>query len=291
MKKVLVVGATGYLGKHVITELKSQGYWIRVLARNPKKLEEVGQFLEPAVTDKVDDIFTAEVTKPESLEGLCKDIDFVISSLGITRQKGKLSFMDVDYQGNMNVLIQALKSLVKKFIFVSVYKADQIENLAEAREKFVQELRNSGIDYSIIRPNGFFSDMSETLKMAMSGKVYLLGEGTNKINPIHGTDLAKVCVDAIEKPDKKIETGGPEVFTYKEIAELAFSVVGKKPKIKKIPIGLINFFAKIIRIFSNHYYTIISFFTKVMTNDLVATKSGNLTLKNYFEEFYKKKLI
>ena len=57
--------------------------------------------------------------------------------------------------------------------------------------------RKSGLDYAVIRPTGYFSDMSENLKMAKSGRVYLIGDGYHKINPIHGADLAKVCVDAV----------------------------------------------------------------------------------------------
>ncbi len=41
MKKVLVAGATGYLGRYIVNELKKQGYVVHALARNPKKLEDI----------------------------------------------------------------------------------------------------------------------------------------------------------------------------------------------------------------------------------------------------------
>ncbi|MCP5118557.1 MAG: NAD(P)H-binding protein, partial [bacterium] len=92
MRKVLVAGSTGYLGKHVVAELAERGHWVRALARNPDKLSEEGQFLEPAVRDRVDDLFIGEATRPETLSGLCEGVDAAISSLGITRQTDKLSF-------------------------------------------------------------------------------------------------------------------------------------------------------------------------------------------------------
>ena len=49
MSRILVAGATGYLGKHVVAALKARGHWVRALARRPEKLAEVGQFLEPTV--------------------------------------------------------------------------------------------------------------------------------------------------------------------------------------------------------------------------------------------------
>ena len=96
MNKVLVAGATGYLGRYLIQELKKQDYWVRVLARNTQKLDDLRNCF--------DEVFEAEVTKPDSLIGVGKDIDIVISSIGITRQKDGLTYMDVDYQGNINLL-------------------------------------------------------------------------------------------------------------------------------------------------------------------------------------------
>ncbi|MDY7037435.1 MAG: NmrA family NAD(P)-binding protein [Thermodesulfobacteriota bacterium] len=83
MKKVLVIGATGYLGRFVVQEFKKRGYWVRALARNPQKLEKTGPFLEPAVKDQTNKVFVGEVTRPETLRGLCDGIDIVFSSLMI----------------------------------------------------------------------------------------------------------------------------------------------------------------------------------------------------------------
>jgi uncharacterized protein YbjT (DUF2867 family) len=240
LQKVLVAGATGYLGRFVVQEFKKRGYWVRALARNPQKLVEIGPFLEPAVKDQVDEVFVGEVTKPETLSGLCDGIDIVFSSIGITRQRDKVSFWEVDYQGNKNLLQLAMKAAVGKFIFVSVFKADIIENLATAREMFVEDLTKSGLDYAVVRPTGYFSDMSEILKMAKSGRVYLIGDGHHRINPIHGADLAKVCADAVESRQREIPVGGPETYSHEEIAELAFSILGKNRKITRIPMWMVN---------------------------------------------------
>ena len=284
MQKVLVAGATGYLGRFVVQEFKKRGYWVRVLARNPQKLEKTGPFLEPAVKDQTDEVFVGEVTKPETLHGLCNGIDIMFSSIGITRQRDKVGFMDVDYQGNKNLMELAMKAAVKKFIFVSVFKADIIENLATARELFVEDLRKSGLDYAVIRPTGYFSDMSENLKMAKSGRVYLIGDGHHKINPIHGADLAKVCVDAAESLQCEISVGGSETFSHEEIAELAFSILGKPQKITRIPLWMANLVVKMIRPLNKHFYTIAAFFTTVMQNDFDAPKAGTHKLKEYYEE-------
>jgi len=183
MKRVLVAGATGYLGRFVVQEFKKQGFWVRALARNANKFNDQNK--------NIDEKFIGEITNSNSLSGICKDIDIVFSSIGITKQKDGLTYMDVDYQGNVNLLDEAKKERVQKFIFVSVFNSENMKNLKgiHAKVKFEEELKKSGVGYSIIYPNGFFSDMLEYLQMAKKGKGYVFGSGENKINPIHGEDI------------------------------------------------------------------------------------------------------
>jgi len=107
---ILLTGATGYLGRHIAAELQNQGYPTKIVVRNKDLVPYDVQYFETIV---------AEVTKPETLVGIMKDVDTVISTVGITRQKDGLSYMDVDYQANLNLLKEAHKSGVQKFIYVS----------------------------------------------------------------------------------------------------------------------------------------------------------------------------
>lgn len=286
MQKVLVAGATGYLGRFVTKELKQRGYWIRALVRNPEKLGQTGQFLQPAVAGEINDLFVGEVTKPHTLKGLCKDIDIVFSSIGITRQKDRFTHRDVDYHGNKNVLDIAVRDSVSKFIYVSVFNAELYEYLAivKAHEDFVRYLKKRDIDHTVVRTSGFFSDMSEFLGMARKGRIYLVGSGKNRINPIHGADLAKVCVDAITLNERDIPIGGPETYTTKEIAELAFSTLGKKSKITKIPPILASLVAGAIRPFNKKTSDLVKFFVAAWLNDGVAPSTGRYNLGSYYKE-------
>ena len=277
MKKVLIAGATGYLGRYLIIETKKQGYWVKALARKANKLDDI--------KDSIDEIREAEITKPNTLNGICDDIDTVISSIGITRQKDGLTYMDVDYQANMNLLQEARKSGVKKFIYVSVLNGESLRDLkiCDAKERFVDELKASGLDYCIIRPNGFFSDMADFFEMAKKGRIYLFGKGVLKTNPIHGKDLATVCVEAIKSLEKEISVGGPETLTHQEIALSAFDVLGSESKITYIPEWMRVSVLKLLKIFTgSKTYGPIEFFMTVMATDMVAPEYGKYTLKEHF---------
>jgi uncharacterized protein YbjT (DUF2867 family) len=283
--KILVAGATGYLGKYVAREFKQQGYWVRALARNPDKLSIEGPFLEPAIADVLDDVFVGEATKPETLQRLCDGIDIVFSSIGITRQKDNLGYMDVDYQANKNILDLAVKASVQKFVFIYGFNAHLLQHLEamQARHKFIEDLQATNLDYTVISPNGFFDDMSEFLRMAKQGTVYLIGDGTHKINPIHGADLARVCVDAVTSKEKNIPVGGPIIYSYREIAELAFDVLGKPPKIRRVPVWAVKLAASLIRPFSAKYHALVAGLATIMQNDFIAPQVGTHTLKDFYE--------
>ncbi len=278
MKKVLIAGATGYLGRHVVQEFKKQGYWVRVLTRDPQKLEGLDQF--------IDEAFIGEVTDPGSLQNICKDIDVVFTSIGITKQKDNLTYMDVDYQANLNLLQEARTERVSKFIYVSVFNSGKLKDLkcVQAKSRFEKELKVSGMDYSIVYPNGFFSDMLEYLKMAEHGKGYVFGAGEYQINPIHGRDLAEVCVKAANTKEKEIEVGGPDILTHNEILRIAFDVKGKKTKISRIPLWIIELTKRLLTaVTSVKTYGPIEFFMTVCATNMVAPTYGKYHLRDFFE--------
>ncbi len=279
MKRILIAGATGYLGKFVVREFKEQGYFVRVLARNPERLESIREY--------IDEEHIGEATNMDSMRGICKDVDIVFSSIGITKQKDGLTYMKVDYRANMNLLEEALNAGVSKFVYVSVLNAEKMKSLkaVQAKLKFEDDLKRSGIDYSIIYPNGFFSDMLEYLKMAEKGKVYVFGSGDYKINPIHGKDLAEVCVNAASGNEKEVEVGGPDILTHNEIVAIAFGVVKKPIKTSKMPIWMRNTILALARVFTSvKTYGPMEFFMTVLAMDMVAPVYGKCHLKDFFLE-------
>lgn len=277
-KRILLAGGTGYLGAYVLDELLKQGYPTRAITRNLQKIAKQNANLE---------VVKAEVTKKERLKNVCDQIEVVISTVGITRQKDGLTYMDVDYQANFNLLEEAKRAGVQQFIYVSAINGDQHRDLKifEAKERFVDALKASGLEYVILRPNGFFSDMKDFLAMAKNGRVYLFGEGNYRLNPIHGADLAEVCVDSIEKGLSEISIGGPRVFTQNELAELALKAWGNKVKIVHLPDWIRRVIIFIMRsVTSSKTYGPIEFFLTMMAADAVAPEYGQNQLKDFFEE-------
>lgn len=278
-KKIIVAGASGYLGQHIIRELQSRKLRFKAIVRNPSKLHHLNI--------KPDELISAEVTQPHTLKNIFSEDDIIISTVGITRQKDGLSYKDVDFQANMNLLLEAKAAGASKFVYISVLNGESMRDLkiVEAKEAFVDALKISPIDYSVIRPNGFFSDMKDFLQMAKRGSVYLFGKGEYTLNPIHGADLAKVVIDSIELKKAELEVGGPDILTQNEIAALALKAYDKKIKVYHLPDWLRTGLLAFLRAFtSSKTYGPYEFFLSMMAQDNVAPRYGVIRLKDFFQE-------
>ena len=280
-EKILLAGATGYLGQYILAALLREEYPTRIVVRNKSKLS-------PALlTHPLLEVVEAEVTQPDTLQGVCKGVHKVISSVGITRQKDGLNYEQVDFQANKNLLDEALREGVRKFIYVSVFKGEAMRHIAigAAKERFVDTLKASGLDFCIIRPSGFYSDMAVFLKMAKKDKIRLFGKGQYAMNPIHGEDLAEVCVAQLEGYEREVNVGGAEIFTQTEIARLAFEVLHKPANISYLPDWVRRLILKVGKyLLPKNIYGAIEFFLTIMAMDAVAPMQvGKHRLKAFFE--------
>jgi len=282
-EKILLAGATGYLGQYILAVLLREEYPTRIVVRNKSKIS-------PALlTHPLLEVVEAEVTQPDTLRGVCKGVRKVISTVGITRQKDGLTYEQVDFQANKNLLDEALREGVRKFIYVSVFKGEAMRHIAigAAKEHFVDTLKASGLDYCIIRPSGFYSDMTIFFKMAKAKKdeILLFGKGQYAMNPIHGEDLAEVCVAQLEGYEREVNVGGAEVFTQTEMAHLAFEVLHKPVNIIYLPDWVRRLILKMGKyLLPKSIYGAIEFFLTIMAMDVVAPMQvGKHRLKAFFE--------
>jgi uncharacterized protein YbjT (DUF2867 family) len=275
MSTILVAGASGQLGRCVIRELKQQGHRVRVLARQPANID-------------ADEKVQADLTKPETLNGVCTGVDAVISCAGASMNMGgfgnRQSFYQVDWQGNVNLLIEAQRQRVPKFVYVSLAHANKIRRVeyADAHARFAEALQESGLPYTIVNPTGFFGFMLEILKYAKQGRGVLIGDGSCLTNPVHEADVARACVEALTSNERELPIGGPEIFTRKEITELAFDVLGRPPKLMKVPPGVFKALIMPLKLINPRLHALMDFGIAVTQVDCVATAYGTQRLRDYF---------
>ena len=285
--KVLVAGASGYLGRYVVSEFAGRGYAVRALVRDKERLAGVGANFEPDVSKLVAEVHVGEATDRASLQGACKGVDIVFSCMGLTKPQQGVTNEEVDHLGNRALLADAVECGVKRFIYISVFNAEKMtdSDMVHAHELFVADLRASGMAYTIIRPTAYFNDMGMFFDFARKGHVFLLGDGANRFNPIHGADLAKVCADAAnDVGNREVAVGGPDTFTYDETNLMAFEALGLPPKITHVPMWVGDAALFAIKLFNKPLGSIMSFALSVSRMDNVAPSTGTRRLKEFYRD-------
>lgn len=285
MSTLLIAGASGPLGLALIEAAKAAGHDVVALVRpgSEKKLDSVALHLSG--------IRTADVVDAAGLAGVMNGVDAVISTVGLTRGVDR-THEEVDYQGNLNLLNEAKKAGVKTFAFCSVLGCEKAPigvPVIDQKRRFELALMESGLNYVIYRPSGFMHGMVQFVAMADKGQISLFGDGTTPFSPIHMKDLAETMISHLDRRNFEFDIGGPEDLTYNDFAKLAFDVAGKPPKIKYVPIWVLNMILLMLRLTNRRKYAGMLFLRHIFTNDNRAPHFGTITLRQHLTKEWAEK--
>lgn len=280
--KVVLAGAYGNLGADILKRLVKDNHEVVALDLVQRDLG-----IEGNVTFK-----QIDVTKPETLVGVCDGADVVISTVGLTKTSATVTNYQIDYQGNLNILNEAKKAGVKHFAYTSVIKAELAPKvpMVHAKHMFEEELKKSGLTWSIYRPTGYFYDIVKVFKpMIEKGEVTLLGKKPVHANVISTEDLADFVVLHMLDENKMYNIGGKETYSYEEIANLCFAAAGKEPVIKRAPAFLFDVLAFVNKLKKNGKEAILRFSKWTLTEEMVGdTIYGDMSFKEYINSSFNK---
>ena len=284
--KVVLCGAFGNLGREILKRLIAQGH--EVVAADMAEKDVDGVEKGKGYTFR-----KINVLEADSLKGMCEGADLVITTVGLVTSSKTITNYDVDYKGNLAIMNDALACGVKKFIYISVLKADSPKwkkvAMCDAKAMMEKDLKASGMEYIILRPTGYFYDIAKVFKpMVEKGKVSLL-DLKNQANVIDTSDMAQWIIENMEKvTNETVSIGGKEIYTFEEIAQMCFDAAGKPAVIKKAPAFLFDILAFMAKIRKTGKEAVIRFGKFTMVENMVAdVKYGEKSFKEYIGEYFK----
>jgi uncharacterized protein YbjT (DUF2867 family) len=282
MKKVLLFGGTGNLGKKIAAELQARGFATTAVVRNQAKAD--------AIKNLVENCLIADVTRRDELEDICDGFEAVISALGKSvspNDKSKATFYDVDFKANNYILREAITAKVNKFVYVSALGAETYPRLAyfKVHQDFSEKLINSDLNYSIIKPPAIFSSFIDLIEMAQKGRLINIGAGNGRTNPIYEGDLAKVCVDSLDQANVVIEAGGKEILSRRQINEIIQAAAAPAKKVRSVPLALFKVGLPLIKLFDKNTFDKFAFFVEVVQHDTLAPQLGEMRLEEYVKKY------
>lgn len=236
---ILVTGATGYIGRHLVQRLVEQGERPRCLVRDIQRAAN----LFPA--DKVE-LVQGATTQPDTLKAAVSDIDTIVHAAFLTadrKQSTGNQYEETNVNGTANLINAAKAAGVKRIIEISGLgtKEDKPGTYMQGRYLSEQMLIESGLNWTIIRPSVLFGKDAPFIKglsdlIRTAPVVPLIGGGKTLFQPISVDDVVTVIVKVLEDPigtNKHIYTiGGPAYYSFSQVFDVLLKAMHKsRPKV------------------------------------------------------------
>src|SRR5437660_5594212 len=231
---ILITGATGYIGRHLVARMVAQGERPRVLVRDVKRAAQI------LPTDKVE-LVQGDTLDPKALKAAVQGVDTIVHAAFITADHKESTgnhYEDTNVRGTGNLIRAAKEAGVKRIIEISGLgtRADKPGSYMQGRYLAEQALKDSGLDWTIIQPSVLFGKGSPFIKgladlIRSVPVVPLIGSGKTMFQPIYVEDVVSVIMNVLEDPTrtsrKTYTIGGPEYYSFRQVIDLLLDTMHK----------------------------------------------------------------
>jgi nucleoside-diphosphate-sugar epimerase len=247
---VLVAGAAGFIGSHVVRELLRRGeHEVVGLSRSPRSGEIEWR--------------QGDVTEPATLREAARGIDCVVHAVQfpnhpIENPARGWTYMNVDAHGTRNMVAACREHGVRRFVYLSGAGVDEprTEVWFEAKRIAEAAVRESGMEWVILRPSWIYGPEDHSLNKLVGFTrrlpfVPVIGDGKATVEPSHVDDVAAVAASAVDlstATNRVFELGGPETLSMNEILRTIQEVLGVQKPLVHHPVPLMKAAAAVARL-------------------------------------------
>jgi len=231
---ILITGATGYIGRHLVSRLAAQGQRPRCLVRDTQRAATI------LPTDNVEFV-QGSTTQPASLGVAMQGVETIVHAAFLTadrKQSASNHYQETNVQGTANVIKAAQDAGIKRIIEMSGLgtKPDKPGSYMQGRYLAEKMLKESGLDWTIIQPSVLFGKDAPFIKglsdlICTAPVVPLIGGGNIIFQPIYVEDVVTVVIKVLEDParttDKTYTIGGPEYYSFTQIIDALLHAMHK----------------------------------------------------------------
>ncbi|HEY9624216.1 MAG TPA: SDR family oxidoreductase [Crinalium sp.] len=264
----LVTGATGGLGRRIVRLLCQQEQPVRAFVRLTSHYAELEH--------RGANIFIGDLTQERDIQKACKDVQYIISAHGSNEVTGGPQALD--YRANIDLIDEAKAQGVQHFVLISVLGADRgYEDAPVFKAKYAVEqyLQNSGLNYTILRPSGFASNLIPLAERFRQTGVYvLIGDPKNRTSIVSTDDLARLAVDSVTVEGARNQVfavGGPEIMERGDIPKLFSQIFNRTPFLVNPPVLAIDGIRSVLGLFNPSAQSALGTFRALLANEFFCT--------------------
>lgn len=277
----LVTGATGGLGRRIVRQLRERENPVRSLVRlnaNYAELENRGS-----------EILIGDLRRERDIQKACQGVQYVISAQG-SGDSANGDAEAVDYQANVELIDQAKAAGVQHFVFISVLGVDRgYEDAPVFRAKWEVEryLQASGLNYTILRPSGFASNLLPLAEQFRKTGVYLLvGDPLSRTSIVSTDDLARLAIAAVSVEgarDQTFAVGGPEILKREDIPAIFSRIFNREPLLLNPPLLAVDGLRNAIGLFNPKLRSSLGTLRTLLANEFFCTPAEIERLESTFD--------
>ena len=261
-KEILVFGASGQIGRHLIRKLTKNNYKVVAVTRN---IHQKGYILKTQANPGYLEIVELTYFNIEKIKSLVEECSVCINLIGILFEKRKNFFKNIhtDFPDLLSKL--SAKKNIEKFIHLSSLGIEKSldSNYAISKLDGENKIKNNFDRAVVLKPSIVYSvdDKFTTHFMTLLNRLPIIPiyyEGKTKFAPIHVTDLAQIIFDVVQGKtnEQTIECIGPEIISFKEIILKLLKAIDKKRLLIPLPFVIAKMTAKIFEIMPNPLITV-----------------------------------
>jgi uncharacterized protein YbjT (DUF2867 family) len=240
---ILVTGGSGFVGGHVVHELRGRELPVRCLVRDPGRASKLSAW--------GCELVQGDMTDPAALRRAVEGVDAVVHLVAI-RQGREQEFRRVMVEGTRDLLAAARDADVGRFVLMSALgTSEQTKSLVPyygAKWAMEELVRGSGVPYVVFRPSFVFARdggiLPTFVKLArLSPVTPITGNGRQRIQPIWADDLATYFGDAVTRDDvtgNLYELGGPDAVTWNEFWARLKRTLGQRRPSVHVPLAFMR---------------------------------------------------
>ncbi|MEO0987926.1 MAG: NAD(P)H-binding protein [Cyanobacteria bacterium J06639_14] len=242
--KLLVVGATGTLGRQVVRRALDDGHEVQCLVRSFQR----GAFLREWGAQLVRGNLNRRETLAPALEG----VDAVIDA-ATARPTDAID--QVDWHGKVNLIKASKEANIERFVFFSILDAEKyphvpLMHIKHCTEKFLAE---SGLSYTILRPCGFLQGLIGQYAIPILEKqgIWVMSTAA-PIAFMNTQDIARFAIAALDNSDTvncSFPLAGSRAWGAYEIIRLCERLSGQDARVSQMPLGLLRAVQKMASFF------------------------------------------
>ena len=241
---ILVAGGTGALGTQLVRRLLTRGFRVRVLSRSAASAKHLA---DPQL-----EVVEGDIRDQRSLERATAGVATVVSAVhGFLDREGPRA---IDRDGNSNLVAAARAAGAEHFVLLSIAGASADSPMELFRMKYAaeQELKNSGLGWTIVRPTAYMETWLGMIAVPLlqNGRVRIFGRGLNPINFVSAHDVARVVEAAVmdpTEPGTTIDIGGPEDLSFVEFVRVVEGATHRKATTSHVPLAMMRVLSVVMK--------------------------------------------